>query len=244
MMSKDDIKYEVEKQEAGYLFKHLGVTPHSKCESPDFTFVYEGKLVGLEHTRWYPNGKTIDYNAWQEIEQLIKKELDKSDLPPRLILYTATTHNDGKKNYKGIAEEILNGYRFMLNNNINRLNEADHDGFKLEKLSYLSFFPDRTFDHFSLSEMQGGGVNEKDLTTLMETVVKKEKKLMEYRKKPKNNDIQEYWLSIYIPLQEFCIVDGDRAPFNNSSYDRIYLVNGRFHLVKYQDNRLGVIRLK
>ena len=87
-------------------------------------------------------------------------------------------------------------------------------------------------------------MNEKDLTTIMETVVKKDKKLTEDRKKPKNNDIQEYWLSIYIPLQEFCIVDGDRAPFNNSSYDRIYLVNGRFHLAKYQDNRLGVIRLK
>ena len=244
MMSKDDIKSEVEKREAGFLFKHLGVEIYHKCESPDFIFDYEEKHIGLEHTQWFPNGSTIDNNKWREIERMIQNELDKSCLPKRFIIYTAKTHQDGKKNYKGIAEEILNGYRFMLNNNINRLNESDHDGFKLEKLSYLSFFPDRTFDHFSLSEMQGGGVNEKDLTTLKETVVKKEKKLMEYRKKPENNDIQEYWLSIYIPLQEFCIVDGDRAPFNNSSYDRIYLVNSRFHLAKYQDNRLGVIRLK
>ena len=120
-MSKDDIKLEVEKQEAGFLFKHLGVETYHKCERPDFTFVYEGKRVGLEHTRWFPNGKTKDNNAWNEIEQLIKRELDKSDLPPRLILYTAVTHDKGKKNYKEIAEEIINGYRFMLNNGINRV---------------------------------------------------------------------------------------------------------------------------
>lgn len=240
-MSKDDIKLEEEKQEAGFLFKHLGVETYHKCERPDFTFVYEGKRVGLEHTRWFPNGKTKDNNAWKEIEQLIKRELDKSDLPPRLILYTAVTHDKGKKNYKEIAEEIINGYRFMLNNGINRLDELDFDEFKLEKLSYLSFFPDRTFEHFSLSEMLGGGVNEKDLTALMETIVKKEKKLMEYRKDPKNNDIREYWLSVYIPLQEFCIAEGDSTPFKNSSYDRIYLVNGRDIL---RGNTSSILRLK
>ena len=242
-MSKDDIKYEVEKQEAGFLFKHLGVTPHSKCESPDFTFVYEGKLVGLEHTRWYPNGKTIDYNAWQEIEQLIKKELDNSDLPPQLILYTAATHDDGKKNYREIAEEITKGYRFMLDKGINYLSERDYYELKFCKLSYLSFIPDVILDHFGLSEILGGGVSENNLTKLTNTIKKKEKKLMEYRKDPKNNDIQEYWLSVYIPLQEFCIAEGDRTPFNNSSYDRIYLANGRDR-VRTNGDTSTIIRLK
>ncbi|MBQ6156145.1 MAG: hypothetical protein IJK22_06040 [Bacteroidales bacterium] len=242
-MSKDDIKYEVEKQEAGFLFKHLGVTPHPKCESPDFTFVYEEKLVGLEHTRWFPNGKTIDNNAWHEIEQLIREELDKSDLPQRLILYTAVTHDDGKKSYKEIAEEIIKGYRFMLDKGINYLSEWDYYELKFDKLSYLSYFPDMILDHFGLSEMLGGRVSENDLTTLTDTIKKKEKKLMEYRKDPKNNDIQEYWLSVYIPLQEFCIAEGDSIPFKNSLYDRIYLVNGR-DWVRTNGDTSSIIRLK
>lgn len=243
-MSNDMNKKMQECQEAKFLFEHLKVSAYSEWESPDFTFVFEGKLIGLEHTRWFPNGKTIDNNAWHEIEQLIQNELDKSGLLPRLFFYTAKTHKEGKKNYTKIAEEIITGYRFMSENSINRLDESDHDGFKLERLSYLSFFPDITLEHFALSEIQGGVVSNEDLAALMETVKKKEKKLTEYRKKPENNDIQEYWLSIYIPLQEFCIADGDRELFNKSSYDRIYLVNGMFRLAKYQDNRLGVIRLK
>lgn len=243
-MSVDEIKIEQEEWEAGFLFKHLGVETYHKCESPDFTFNYEGKHIGLEHTKWFPNGKTIDNNKWREIERMIQNELDKSGLTPRLICYTAKTHIDGKKNHKTIAEEIINGYRFMLDNNMYRLDESDYDGFKLDRLSYLSFFPDMTFKQFALSEILGGVVSEVDLTALMETVNKKEKKLLEYRKDIENRKIQEYWLSVYIPVQEFCIADGDTTSFNNSLYDRIYLLNGRYHRANYQDDESGIIRLK
>ena len=242
-MSVDKTKIEQEEWEAGFLFKHLGVETYQKCECPDFTFDYEGKHIGLEHTKWFPNGKTIDNNKWREIERMIQNELDKSGMTPRFICYTAKTHIEGGKNYKAIAEEIINGYRFMLENNMYRLDESNYDGFKLDRLSYISFFPDMTLKQFALSEMLGGVVSENDLTKLTDTIRKKEKKLMEYRKDPKNNDIQEYWLSVYIPLQEFCIAEGDRTPFNNSSYDRIYLANGRDR-VRTNGDTSSIIRLK
>lgn len=242
-MSNDMNKKMQECQEAKFLFEHLKVSAYSEWESPDFTFVFEGKLIGLEHTRWFPNGKTIDNNAWHEIEQLIQNELDKSGLLPRLFFYTAKTHKEGKKNYTKIAEEIITGYRFMSENSINRLDESDHDGFKLERLSYLSFFPDITLEHFALSEIQGGVVSNEDLAALIETVKKKEKKLMEYRKQADNSEIQEYWLSVYIPVQEFCIAEGDRTPFTNSSYDRIYLLNGSSILTMSHDGT-SIVRLK
>ena len=90
-------KIKQEEWEVGFLFKHLGVLAPTKGESPDFTFDYEGTLVGLEHTRCFPNNKTIDNNSWRKIERKIEEELNKSDLPPRYFLYCAITHNEGKK---------------------------------------------------------------------------------------------------------------------------------------------------
>ena len=161
-MSNDMKKKLQECQETKFLFEHLKVSAYSEWESPDFTFFHERKLIGLEHTRWFPNGKTIDNNAWHEIEQLIQNELDKSGLLPRLFFYTAKTHKEGKKNYTKIVEEIITGYRFMSEKSINRLDESDYDEFKLERLSYLSFFPDITLEHFALSEIQGGVVSNEE----------------------------------------------------------------------------------
>jgi hypothetical protein len=118
-------KIKQEEWEVSLLFKQLGVKVYHKCESPDFIFDYEGKHIGLEHTNCFPNGKTLEHNSWQEIEELIVTELNKSDLPPRLISYSIDSHKDGKKNAKAIAEEILNGYRFMLENGVRRLDASE-----------------------------------------------------------------------------------------------------------------------
>ena len=61
-------KYKQEEWEVSFLFKQLGVDA-LKGESPDFTFAYEGKHIGLEHTRCFPSQKTIDRNSWRKIER-------------------------------------------------------------------------------------------------------------------------------------------------------------------------------
>ena len=237
-------KIKQEKWEVSFLFKHLGVKTYHKCESPDFIFDYEGKRIGLEHTNCFPNKKTIENNSWQSIENLITKELNKSDLPPRLISYSIDSHKDGKKNAKAIAEEILNGYRFMLENGFNRLDASESHGFNFNRLTYLSYFSNYTPKEFKLSEMTGGTESQNDIKPVFESVRKKENKLTEYKQLPKNKTINEYWLAVYIPVHEYCIIKNDAECFLNSAYDRIYLINGRYIGDLQKEDTSSIIRLK
>lgn len=237
-------KIKQEEWEVGFLFKHLGVLTPTKGESPDFTFEYEGTLVGLEHTRCFPNNKTIDNNSWRKIERKIEEELNKSDLPPRFFLYCAITHNEGKKNYKTIAEEILNGYRYMLDNGIYDIGAMGHQEYYLDKLTYLSYYPSYTPNHFIISEITGGFESKADVMPLSETVRKKEEKLLEYKSIEQNSAIQEYWLTVYIPPDENCTIEEEASFFNDSQYDRIYLINGRYIGALMQGDTSSKLRLK
>lgn len=236
-------KIKQEEWEVSFLFKHLGVKAYHKCESPDFIFDYEGKRIGLEHTNCFPNKKTIGNNSWRKIEDLIVAELNKSDLPPRFVSYSIDSHKNGKKNAKAIAEEILNGYRFMLENGFNRLDASESHGFNFNRLTYLSYFSNCTPKQFKLSEMTGGFESQTDMEPVIESVRKKEKKLTEYRQLPKNKTIQEYWLAVVIPFNEYCTIKGSAALLD-SQYDRIYLINERYIGALMQDDTSSIIRLK
>ncbi len=236
-------KIKQEEWEVSFLFKHLGVEAYHKCESPDFIFDYEGKRIGLEHTNCFPNKKTIGNNSWRKIEDLIVAELNKSDLPPRFVSYSIDSHKDGKKNAKAIAEEILNGYRFMLENGVRRLDASESHGFNFNRLTYLSYFSNCTPKQFKLSEITGGVESQTNMNPVMESVRKKENKLTEYRQLPKNKTIQEYWLAVVIPFNEYCTIKGSAALLD-SQYDRIYLINERYIGALMQDDTSSIIRLK
>lgn len=237
-------KIKQEQWEVGFLFKHLGILTPIKGESPDFTFDYGGKNVGLEHTRCFPNRITIDNNSWLKIERKIVEELNKSAMPPRFFHYCAKTHYEGKKNYKAIAEEIINGYKYMLDHDIYDIDAMGHQDFYLDKLTYLSYYPAYYPDHFVISEITGGFENKVDETPLSETIRKKENKLFEYKNKVQNSAIQEYWLTVYIPSEEHCTIEIDAALFKDSQYDRIYLINGRYIAALMQGDTSSIKRLK
>ena len=244
MMNHKELQDKQELLEVEPLFRHLGIGTPSKNESPDFIFDYEGKHIGLEHIKCLPTGKMKENNEWRSIELLIEKEVNKSDLPPHFLIYSVESHNEGKKNVKKIANEILNGYKFMLDHGTNHIDDVEECGFKLEKLSYLSFFPDKILERIVLSEMTGGVVRQEDLKAVQASVRKKEQKLKEYRMKPGNESIHEYWLAVYIPVLEFCTMDGATEPFKDSTFDRIYLLNGRHLRDSSQVDKLGIMRLK
>ena len=238
-------KIKQEEWEVSFLFKHLGVKAYHKCESPDFIFDYEGKRIGLEHTNCFPNKKTIGNNSWRSIENLITKELNKSDLPPRLIAYSVTTHKNGKKTYTEIAEEILSAYKWMLDNEENTLDRYNNYGFPLKALTYIHYYTCYTPDEFSLSEMDGGVGNLAGMNHIRDSVNKKEKLLAKYKGQNENSSIQEFWLSIYIPTDEYCTkVECDTTYFNDCQYDRIYLINGRYIGDLQKEDTSSIIRLK
>lgn len=230
--NENELKKEEELREVTLLFDHLGITMHEERERPDFTFMYDGKRVGLEHIRCFPTKKTIEHNCWHEIEGLIKNELNKCNLPPRLISYSVKTHDEGKRNYKDIAKEIEDGYRYMLDHGIDSISIGDDHVFQFRRLSYLSFYPNQTLEKFSLGEMTGGVLCENYEDVIAKAIEKKKKLLERYKEEPNNKDIQEYWLSIYIPIREACITQCDmtritsKYDITSSTFDRIYLING------------------
>lgn len=239
------VKYKQEQWEVEFLFIHLGIATYQKGESPDFTFDYEGKHIGLEHTNCFPNGKTLEHNSWQKIEELIVAELNKSDLQPRLIAYSVTTHKNGKKTYTEIAEEILSAYKWMLDNEVNTIDIYNNYGFPLKALTYIHYSTFYTPDRFSLSEMVGGVGNLAGINHIIDSVSKKEKLLSKYKGKNENSSIQEFWLSIYIPTDEYCTnVECDTTYFNDCQYDRIYLINGRHIGALSRGDTTSIIRLK
>lgn len=236
----NESKNKQEEWEVGVLFEYLGINTFCKGERPDFTFDYEGKHVGLEHVRCFPNGKTIEDNQWRGVERKIIKELDQSALPPRLIFYTAVSHENGNDNYHEIAKEIIEGYQYMIDNGIYRLDGDDGYDFEFKKLTYLSYYSGQILDHFTISEMTGGWERQEDLKSVVEAINLKEKQLTSYKKLAKNATIQEYWLSVFIPWTEYCTVEGDISLFEDSAYDRIYLINGRY----IEDDTSSILRLK
>ena len=243
-MVNTEAKYQQETWEVEFLLKHLGITTFQKDESPDFTFAYEGKHIGLEHTRCFPNQKTIDSNSWRKIERKIEDELNKSELPPRYFHYCAKTHNEGKRNYKSIADEIINGYKYMLENNIYDIGALGHEEYHLNRLTYLSYFPDYAPNHYIVSEITGGFESKADIKLVLESVEKKENKLLDYKQLSKNNSIQEYWLAVFIPPEEACVVESNTTLFQNSLYDRIYLINERYIGALMQGDTSSIVRLK
>ena len=58
-------------------------------------------------------------------------------------------------------------------------------------------------------------------------IAKKEKKLYAYKAMTKNRAIREYWLFICNPTDAFCDLEGFERPSFESSFDRIYITDGK-----------------
>ena len=247
-MSGKTNKDKQECYEIGFLFKHLGVKAFKKQECPDFVFECDGKCIGLEHTRSFPNKHTIEIYCWKSIEQKIKRELNKSDLEPKLIGYSVKNHKSGENRYKEIAQEILNGLQFMNDNGINSIDIVNSYGFKFNNLVYLSYFKNYVPEQFVLSEMVGGVERKENYKSVVEAINKKDALLPIYKQKENNSNIQEFWLSIFIPTEEFCVMEKDYDYINSSvrysGFDRIYLTNSRYIGRMQKGDTSNILRLK
>ena len=60
---------------------------------------------------------------------------------------------------------------------------------------------------------------------LQAVIDKKELKLRKYKGLPKNRDIDEYWLIIYVNQHEYDYFQGQQLPHFESEYSRIYLTH-------------------
>ncbi|MBO4752444.1 MAG: hypothetical protein J5526_06830 [Bacteroidales bacterium] len=228
MCKREYNKKQQELESVKPLFQQIGVSNWQDSERPDFTFDYECKRIGLEVTRSFPAERTSKSNEWHKIENKIKEELNRSELPPRLITYGVASHDDGMKRHKAIAQEIIAAYQYMLDNNINKIYGDDYNGIELSHLTHISFYPGEIIDQFLLAETVTGTEFHADSKCIKDAVERKEGKLAEYKKIDANSAIQEYWLAVFIPPTEFSTMALNEGLFHGSLFNRIYLINGRY----------------
>ena len=60
---------------------------------------------------------------------------------------------------------------------------------------------------------------------ILACIEKKEKKLEEYKRLPKNKNIEGYWLFICIPKNTFRDLDDFEKPFVQTTYDKVYITD-------------------
>lgn len=76
----------------------------------------------------------------------------------------------------------------------------------------------------SVSLMQGTFVTTISETKIVEYVKKKDAKIADYRKDPKNVDLDAYWLFLTVPYRTFCGIDNLKMTLEIvSEYERIYV---------------------
>lgn len=192
------------------LTDELGIPRDSilESESPDFIFEYEGKKIGAEIVEYHRDPKET------EARKAYQKAIDK---------------------YKGAKGKITSITVF--DENIRAFNGKMSEGQLLEEISNLLSDPDCDAQHLeaadewdldSESELPVSvcsiGVCQHVKTDVLEKIVRnKEKKLTTY--KNLHNDIDEFWLVVYVNMHEYDYFKNMEKPQINSSYDRIYLTH-------------------
>ena len=179
-----------------------------ESESPDFIFEYEGKKIGAEVVEYHRDPKET------EARKAYQKAIDK---------------------YKGVKGKITSITVF--DENIRAFNGKMSEGQLLEEISNLLSDPDCDAQHLeaadewdldSESELPVSvcsiGECQHVKTDVLEKIIRnKEKKLNRY--KNLHNDIDEFWLIVYVDTYEYDYFENMEKPKIDTSYDRIYLTH-------------------
>lgn len=204
------------------LLHELGLTwedCNNDTECPDIILtLHEGYKVGIEVTQ-YGDGKLDEassafYDVLHEYARIIDRK--------STVRYFASVTPMGqslakdvmyKKNKAKIFEE-LDMFRLGIKPDYSNLKYIEAVDFYDAKHLQNSFFGISGAYWY-------GEINE---TLLLNTIKKKNDKLDNYREKPINKDLKEFWLSIYVNTQEAVDIS-THIPIANivSNYDRIYL---------------------
>ena len=177
-------------------------------ESPDFIFEYEGKKIGVEVVEYHKNPKETE--ARKAYQKAIDKYKAKQGKLTSVIVFDEDIAAfNGKKSEEQLLKDID---RLLADSYYESQYLQDADEWNLNSESELP-----------VSVCTVGECEHVRTDILERTIRKKEKKLTEY--KNSHNDIDEYWLVIYVDQYENDCFENMDIPTLDTSFNRIYLTH-------------------
>lgn len=196
------------------VIRHLGIDFCNVAidDKPDVVINnYEGKVIGVENVEYHStnNIAKTDAKLWKicrEYEQILK---DRGEKGFQLnVHFSEYVYSLKRIDSKKVIEEL----EYCRN----------HENGK--KYIYYIMRLDISPNDVRVLQMKSGIVcNDIDYSIIRKLIEKKDSKLQEYKQLAKNKNIDEFWLNINIPFNEFSIYKQDDTMEIISGYDRIYI---------------------
>lgn len=185
--------------------------PHDsimESESPDFIFKYEGKLIGAEVVEYHRNPKETE--ARKAYQKAIDKYKGKAGKLTSVIVFDENIRAfNRKKSEEQLLDEIDN---LIIDQFYNAQHLESADEWDLDSESELP-----------VSVCSIGVCQHVKTEILEQTIRNKERKLITY--KNLHNDIDEFWLIVYVNMYEYDYFDNMEKLMISTSYNRIYLTH-------------------
>ncbi len=179
-----------------------------ESESPDFQFGFEGKLIGAEIVEYHKSPKETEArNAYQKVIENYKGEKGKLT---SIIVFDENVSAFNKKEGEKLLQDEIDGLLANPNYDAQYLQSADKWNFDSESELPVSVCCVGVCQHVK-SEI------------LEKTIRKKENKLAWYKKL--HNELDEFWLIIYVDMYEYDYIENMEKPTIVTQYDRIYLTH-------------------
>ena len=220
----------------------IDLSQENISDKPDFRFCYKGKRIGLETTRCYPPDVKSHQNKYEIGDKGVKAILEKYKryMTERRewvtlfisfrngLCYTLRDTSLKRKDIDRIENEVIEEIETRLREG--HYSTPETCGKRITELYHMDYKYTRII---SMDEPQEGKVilgsggeaipvRTIEIESLKEAISDKESKLVEYKKKEQNKDIDEYWLCVNLPVpsQRFFY---DLETFDiQSGYSRIF----------------------
>lgn len=249
-LQKLSSKHRTEYFEVKPILDSLGIqlVQDNISDKPDFRFTYEDKEIGLETTRCYPPDALIHKNnkeqnkyeiGYKSVRQILNKyERYKAERGEWVSLfitfqlglgYTLRDSTLTKQEIETIEKDVIAEIETRLRRgHYSKPETSTKQETELDCMNYKytqSIIWDEPQEGKVILGLGGIAQPERtiEIEQLRKAIFDKESKLSEYRQLVKNKDIDEYWLSINLPISS------ERFPFNlesfeiQSGYSRIYV---------------------
>ncbi len=179
-----------------------------ESESPDFLFNYEGKKIGAEVVEYHRNPKETE--ARKAYQKSINNYKGKRGKLTSVIVFdeNVTTFNR-KQSERQLSKEIDN-----------LLKDKFYDAQLVQSADEWDFDSD---SELPISVCSIGVCQHINPDILEQTIRNKEQKLIAY--KEKHNDLDEFWLIVYVNMYEYDYFEKMALPVIRTSYNRIYLTH-------------------
>lgn len=172
---------------------------------------YEGKIIGVENVEYHSNSNILKTNSrlddiCDEYEQMLRERGEKGF--QLNVHFSEYVYSLKRINSKDVIDDIEYSRKY------------GHG----TKFVWYTMRSDGIPDDVRVLQMGSGFISDEiDYSIIRKKIEIKDAKLKEYKQLEKNKNIDEYWLNINIPYDEYAIYKPDDTLNIESKYNRIYL---------------------